>query len=150
MGTVILLLRCPDRLGIVADVAAWVAQHRGNVVDAGQYSDPEHDLFLQRLEFETTTDAAELRADFAPVAERWSMDWQLHQRPRTARLALLVSKTAHCLYDVLGRCATGDLDARVALVVSNHDELAEATNRFGVPYHPVSYTHLTLPTILRV
>ena len=81
---------------------------------------------------------ADLRASFAPVARRWDMRWDLHV-PATAeypaRLAVLVSRQAHCLYDLLGRCATGDLAATVVSVISNHDDHAVAADRFGVPFH---------------
>jgi formyltetrahydrofolate deformylase len=136
----ILTLTCPDRPGIVADTAAWVARSGGNIVDAGQYSDQHHGLFLQRLEFEADAPTGELRASFAEVAARWSMMWDLHEPAtpaRPARLAVLVSRQAHCLYDLLGRCATGDLDARVVAVIANHDDHADAAGRFAVPFHHV-------------
>jgi formyltetrahydrofolate deformylase len=140
-GHAILLLSCPDQPGIVADVAAWVAAEAGgNILDAGQYSDPHHGLFLQRVEFESPTAPADLEARFAPVAERWGMRWALHvpAGPRhPARLTVLVSRQAHCLYDLLGRCETGDLPAHVVTVISNHDDHARAAERFGVPFHHV-------------
>lgn len=137
----ILSLRCADRRGIVADVAAWVtAAAEGNIIDAGQYSDPHHGLFLQRVEFDSPHPAAALRSSFTDVARRWRMRWDLHApatADRPARLAVLVSRQAHCLYDLLGRCATGDLPARVVTVISNHDDLAGAAGRFGVAFHHV-------------
>jgi formyltetrahydrofolate deformylase len=130
----VLLLVCPDAPGIVADVAAWVAAEGGNIIDAGQYRDAEHELFLQRVEFEHAADASSLRRSFTTLAERWGMRWDLHEPRPTARLAVLVSREAHCLYDLLGRCATGDLPAEVAVVVSNHDDHRVAADRFGVPF----------------
>jgi formyltetrahydrofolate deformylase len=130
----VLLLVCPDAPGIVADVAGWVASEGGNIIDAGQYRDAEHGLFLQRVEAEHPSDVEPLRRSFADVAERWGMRWELHEPRPTARLAVLVSREAHCLYDLLGRCATGDLPAEVALVLSNHDDHRVAAERFGVPF----------------
>jgi formyltetrahydrofolate deformylase len=141
MGRAILALRCPDQRGIVADVAAWVAGDAlGNIIDAGQYSDPHHGLFLQRVEFDSPIPAPALRSSFSPVARRWKMRWDLHEPAtvtRPARLAVLVSRHAHCLYDLLGRCATGDLPAAVVTVISNHDEHRGAAERFAVPFHHV-------------
>jgi formyltetrahydrofolate deformylase len=115
-------------------------QGDGNILDAGQYSDPHHGLFLQRVEFESPLPPDALAARFAPVAERWGMRWELHV-PATARtparLAVLVSRQAHCLYDLLGRCETGDLPAHVVTVISNHDDHKLAAERFGVPFHHV-------------
>jgi formyltetrahydrofolate deformylase len=134
----VLLLTCPDRPGIVADVAAWVARDGGNIVDAGQYSDTEHDLFLQRVEFDHPLPAATLREEFAPLAERWEMRWELHVPSDPARLAVLTSREPHCLYDLLGRCATGDLPATVATVISNHSDHRGIAERFDVPFHHVA------------
>ena len=130
-----LLLVCPDAPGIVADVAAWVAAVGGNIVDAGQTSDVEHGLFIQRVEFDHDSTAGALRASFGVVAARWDMRWQVRVPSRSATLAVLVSKEGHCLYDLLGRCATGDLPARVTTIVGNHADLAQAAERFGVPFH---------------
>lgn len=134
MTRAVLLLTCPDRPGIVADVARWVADGGGNIVDAGQYSDTEHGLFLQRVEFDHPADPVTLRSSFEPVAQRWSMSWKLHV-PGPARLVVLTSREPHCLYDLLGRCATGDLPAEVVAVVSNHDDHAEIAHRFDTPFH---------------
>jgi formyltetrahydrofolate deformylase len=132
----VLLLTCPDRPGIVADTATWIAAGGGTIVDAGQYSDAQHGLFLQRIEFDHPEPIDAVRASFATVARRWDMTWALHV-PAPARLVVLTSWEAHCLYDLLGRCATGDLAASVAAVVSNHDDHREAAARFGVPFHHV-------------
>lgn len=134
MTHAVLLLRCPDQPGIVADVAGWVAAGGGTIVDAGQYSDIEHDLFLQRVEFEHPWDAQELQDGFSTVAARWDMTWQLHFPGKPARLAVLTSREAHCLYDLAGRCATGDLDAEVAVVISNHPEHEDIARRFDIPF----------------
>lgn len=130
----VLLLTCVDRPGIVADVAAWVARGGGTIVDAGQYSDLTHGLFLQRVEFDHPDDAETLRREFAEVADRWDMRWELHVPTSKAHLAVLTSREAHCLYDLLGRCATGDLDAGIDVVISNHPEHREIAERFGVAF----------------
>jgi formyltetrahydrofolate deformylase len=137
MDRAVLLIVCPDAPGIVADVAGWVAGVGGNIVEAGQTSDGEHGLFIQRVEFEHRSSPEELRAAFAGLAERWSMTWAVRVPATEARLAVLASRQGHCLYDVLGRCATGDLPASVSVVISNHADLAEAAERFGVPFHHV-------------
>jgi formyltetrahydrofolate deformylase len=131
----VLLLVCPDAPGIVADVAAWTASVGGNIVDAGQTSDVEHGLFIQRVEFDHDSTPDALRASFADVADRWAMRWEVRVPSASAQVAVLVSREGHCLYDLLGRCATGDLPAQVITIVGNHAELGEAAERFGVPFH---------------
>jgi formyltetrahydrofolate deformylase len=135
MDRAVLLLTCPDGPGIVADVSAWVVAAGGNIVDAGQTSDAEHGVFVQRVEFDHQQDTRDLRRSFAPLAERWAMIWDLRVPLAHARLAVLVSRQAHCLYDLLARCATGDLPAEVVTVISDRPDLGAAADRFGVAFH---------------
>lgn len=134
MERAVLLLTCPDGPGIVADVSAWVASAGGNIVDAGQTRDSYHATFVQRVEFDHDADAEELRRSFAPIAARWSMIWDLRVPLTKARLAVLVSREPHCLYDLLARCATGDLPAEIAVIISDHPDLAQAADRFGAVF----------------
>ena len=131
----VLLLACPDRPGIVARVAGFLADHGGNIVDADQHTDREHDLFQQRVEVDLPDAAAvdDLRTAFAPLAAEFDMAWSVHGDERQS-IAVLVSKQGHCLYDLLGRAAMGELDADISVVISNHLDHAVAAERFGVPF----------------
>ncbi len=132
-----LLLRCPDRPGIVAAVGQFAAEYGGNIVEADQHSDPEVGLFLQRVEFEVDAGVDDLRAAFSPVADEFAMDWRLHDLAARARVAVLVSRQGHCLADLLVRSALGELPGDIAFVASNHADHAEFSGRFGVPFHHV-------------
>jgi formyltetrahydrofolate deformylase len=131
----VLLLQCPDRSGIVAAVGAFAAEAGGNIVEADQHSDPAAGLFLQRVEFDVDTTRDELAAAFSPIAERFEMQWQVHDLATRPRVALLASRQGHCLGDLLVRFALDEMPGELAVVVSNHDIHAELVNRFGVPYH---------------
>ncbi len=133
----VLNLYCPDSPGIVADVATWIGTYDGNIVDAGETRDAENGLFIQRVEFTHDAGIDWLRASFAPLGERRRMTWTITAREGPSRLAVLVTKEGHCLYDLLGRCATGDLPATIEVVVSNREDLAEAAGRFGIPFRHV-------------
>jgi formyltetrahydrofolate deformylase len=137
----VLLLQCPDRPGIVAAVGAFVAETGGNVVEADQHSDPAAGLFLQRIEFDVDASLTALHDNFAPLADRFAMNWSLHDLARRARVAVLVSRQGHCLADLLVRNALGELAADFVLVASNHDTHAELVERFGLPFR-----HLPLAT----
>ena len=111
-ATGILLVSCPDRPGIVAAVAAFVAEHGGNVIDLQQHTDHTDGAFFQRVEFEL--DAFDLERPaialaFAPVAERYGMTWSLRFSDERLRVAVLASKEPHCLHDLLNRWRTGEL-----------------------------------------
>jgi formyltetrahydrofolate deformylase len=130
----VLLLQCSDRQGIVAAVGAFVADTGGNVVEADQHSDPAAGLFLQRIEFEVDASIAALHDAFAPIAQRFAMEWSLHDLARRARIAVLASHQGHCLADLLARGALGELAGDFVLVASNHDTHAGLVARFDVPF----------------
>ena len=132
----VLLLSCPDRIGIVAAVTGLIAEHGGNIVEADQHTAASHDLFLQRIRVDLP-DVARFEAAFVPLATDFAMTWELHPVPRPSRLAVLVTTEAHCLADLLGRVSHGELDAEVAFVASNRDALRDEAARFGVPFHHV-------------
>ncbi|MEM9033989.1 MAG: formyltetrahydrofolate deformylase [Actinomycetota bacterium] len=135
---IVLLLRCPDRPGIVAAVAEFLQRRGANIVHADQHTDRERGLFLQRVEVEFeegAPDGYELSDALRPLAERFAMTWSIHLARRRPRVALLVSKDGHCLSDLLARVEQGELAAEVALVASNHDVLRPQAERVGVPFH---------------
>jgi formyltetrahydrofolate deformylase len=130
----VLLLQCADRSGIVAAVGAFVADAGGNVVEADQHSDPSAGLFLQRVEFDVDAQLSDLHAGFAPIAERFSMEWSLRDLATRPRVALLVSRQGHCLADLLVRDALGELAGDFVVVASNHDTHAGLVERFDLPF----------------
>jgi len=136
----VLLLQCRDRSGIVAAVGSFVADAGGNVVEADQHSDPSAGLFLQRVEFDVDASLTSLRDMFAPVAERFAMEWSLRDLAARPRIAVLASRQGHCLADLLVRDALGELAGNFVVVGSNHDTHAELVQRFDVPFRhlPVS------------
>lgn len=137
-ATGILLVSCPDQPGIVAAVASFVASHGGNVIDLQQHTDHTDAAFFQRVEFELDRfdlDRTEIVEAFAPVASQYSMRWAVRFSDERLRVALLASKEAHCLQDLLNRWRTGELPVELPVVISNHPDHAELAAWFGVPYH---------------
>jgi formyltetrahydrofolate deformylase len=121
--TLLLTLKCPDRAGIVARVASFVAENGGNIVDANQFDDQENAEFFMRVAFERSERSPSLAALhdlFSPLAQSLEMDWRLRSTLQKQRILLLVSKLDHCLVDILYRWRIGELDAEIAGVVSNH------------------------------
>ena len=138
MTTGILLVSCPDRPGIVAAVASFVASHGGNVIDLQQHTDHTDAAFFQRVEFELDRfdlERSEITTAFAPVAEQYDMRWSLRFSDERSRVAVLASREPHCLQDILTRWRTGELPVDMAAVVSNHPDHAALAEWFGVPHH---------------
>jgi len=130
-----LLLKCPDRPGIVAKVGAFVAAAGGNIVEADQHSDTEAGLFLQRIEFDVAAERDDPAGAFAALAEEFAMDWSVHDLGERPRIAILASRQGHCLGDLLVRVALGELAGEVVLVASNHDTHVGLVSRFGLAFH---------------
>jgi formyltetrahydrofolate deformylase len=132
-----LLVSCPDRRGIVATLAQALYGHGANILDSDQHTDPVAKLFFQRIRFDLSelhTDRGSLERALAEVAGRFQMTYRLAYADRRKRVALFVSKYDHCLYDLLLRHQAGELACDIALVVSNHEDLAKVAAQFGVPF----------------
>jgi formyltetrahydrofolate deformylase len=136
--TATLLIHCPDQPGLVHDVTGFIFAHDGNIVDLQQHIDPAENAFFMRLEWSLekfTLEQEEIAARLTPMAKRHGMQWQLHFSSRRRRVALFVTKENHCLYDLLARHEAGELPVDIPLIVSNHEFLRPAAERFGIPFH---------------
>ncbi|MEM1093162.1 MAG: formyltetrahydrofolate deformylase [Bacteroidota bacterium] len=143
-----LLIRCPDRPGIVAAVSSFMYNHGANITALDQHStDPEGGTFFMRLEFQTPhldlSRGLLERAFGDAVAERYQMDWTLSYAADRKKMAILVSKYDHALLELLWRSSRGELPAEVTMVVSNHPDLQAAVEGFGIPYHHIPVTRET-------
>ena len=137
-----LLISCEDRPGIVAAVSGFLSANGLNIVDLDQHStDPEGGRFFMRLEFHAgrlRDRPEELKRRFAElIGGPWAMDWRLRYADPPRRTAILVSRFDHALLDLLWRASRGELETELACVVSNHDDLRPAVERFGVAFHHV-------------
>jgi formyltetrahydrofolate deformylase len=138
-----LTVACPDRVGIVARVATFIAEHNGWIVEANHHSDAATRRFFMRNVIQANSlgfDAATLRARFTPIAREFAMDWQVSDSAAPKKLLILVSKHDHCLVDLLHRWRSGDLACEIVGVVSNHQDLRDVTEWHRVPYHHVPVT----------
>ncbi|NEW39527.1 formyltetrahydrofolate deformylase [Nocardia cyriacigeorgica] len=140
----VLTLGCPDRPGIIAEITSFIAGFGGSIMEAGYHSDVETGWFFTRQAIKASTvpfDLGELRTRFAAVAASLGSetDWQLHDSGARRRAVLLVSKDGHCLHDLLGRAASGELPATIEAVIGNHLDLAEITEAHGVKFHHVPF-----------
>jgi len=140
----VLTLSCPDRPGIVSAVSTFLAHNGQNILDAQQFDDVETKKFFMRVVFTAADLAVELPAlqtGFTAIADRFHMEWQMRDRATRRRVMLLVSKSDHCLVDILYRWRTGELAMIPTAIVSNHPRETYAGLDFGeIPFHylPVS------------
>ncbi len=135
--TATLLISCRDQKGLVAAVSDFLYRNDGNILHADQHTDLEESVFLQRVEFELAGFAiirGDIAAAFTPIAERFGMTWSLRFSDETPRVAVLVSKQHHCMYDILARWRMDELHADIPIVISNHDDGRAIAEQFGVAY----------------
>ncbi|WP_346129972.1 formyltetrahydrofolate deformylase [Lentzea roselyniae] len=135
---------CPDRTGIIAKISSFLAENGGWIVEAAYHTDPETSWFFTRQEVRADSlpfGVDELRSRFAEVAASLGAQstWTVTDTGARKRVVILVSKEGHCLYDLLARVATGELDVEVSAVIGNHPELGEITRAHGIPFHHVPF-----------
>jgi formyltetrahydrofolate deformylase len=143
----VLTLSCPDRPGIVSAVSTFLSHNGQNILDAQQFNDVETGHFFMRVVFNAADLAvglAPLQTGFTAIADRFGMDWQMRDRASRRRVMLLVSKSDHCLADILYRWRTGELSMDLAAIVSNHPRETYASLDFGdIPFHYLPVTKET-------
>lgn len=145
--TATLLACCDDRPGLVAALSQLLYALGLNILDADQHTDSKAGKFFQRIRFDlavqdggATIDPATLEGAVREVADRFEMSCELRLDRDLQRMAIFVSKTDHCLYDLLLRHRSGELRCEIPLIVSNHPDLEPIAKQFGIDYHvfPVS------------
>lgn len=152
-----LIVSCPDRVGIVAAVASFLARHGGWITEAAQHADSLSGWFFMRYEIRQDSlpfGLEAFRRAFAPVAEEFGMQWAIHDASRRKRVVLLASREDHCLADLLHRWRSGELHMDIPCVISNHQSLREYVEWHGIAYHhvpvPKEDKHAAFDTVARL
>jgi len=135
-----LLISCPDRPGIVAGVSQFLYACGANILDASQHStDPKEGLFFMRMSFQLDNPSftkEQLEKDFQEkVAAPRQMEWRIDYPDRRKQMVIMVSRYDHCLMELLWRWRSGELPVDIPLVISNHLELKQFVEDFGIPFH---------------
>lgn len=136
-GARVLTMSCPDRAGIVAAITGFIADNEGSITEAAHYVDAFSERSYMRTAFvgDALPDDDELKRRFATIAERFGMDWQLHEADRPCRVLVAVSKQGHVLNNMLHRVSIGTLPIEIVGVLSNHDDLRSLVEWYRLPYH---------------
>jgi formyltetrahydrofolate deformylase len=145
----VLTLSCEDTIGIVHAVSGYLLERGANIVDSAQFGDPDTRRFFMRVAFEAPVQAGtvlpvdELRAAFAPIAERFGMTFEIRDLTVKPRVAIMVSRYGHCLNDLLYRYGTGDLRIEIPAIISNHPDFAGVAASYDIPFHHIPVTPAT-------
>ena len=139
MTTAKLLLHCPDKPGILAEVTDFITVNKGNIIYLDQYVDHVENIFFMRIEWELKdflVPQEKIEDYFRTLyGQKYEMDFRLYFSDVKPRMAIFVSKLSHCLFDILARYTAGEWNVEIPLIISNHPDLQHVAERFGVPFY---------------
>ena len=139
MKTAKLLLHCPDKPGILAEVTDFITVNKGNIIYLDQYVDHVENIFFMRIEWELESFLVpqEKIEDYFETlyAQKYGMSFRLYFSDVKPRMAIFVSKMPHCLFDLLARYTAGEWNVEIPLIISNHPDLQHVAERFDIPFH---------------
>ena len=139
MKTAKLLLHCPDKPGILAEVTDFITVNKGNIIYLDQYVDHVENIFFMRIEWELKNfliPQEKIEDYFATLyAQKYEMFFRLYFSDAKPRMAIFVSKMSHCLFDLLARYTAGEWNVEIPLIISNHPDLQHVAERFGIPFY---------------
>lgn len=134
-----LLLHCPDKPGILAEVTDFITVNKGNIIYLDQYVDHVENIFFMRIEWELeyfSVPQEKIEDYFRTLyGQKYKMDFRLYFSDVKPRMAIFVSKLSHCLFDMLARYTAGEWKVEIPLIISNHPDLQHVAERFGIPFY---------------
>lgn len=136
----VLLFSCPDNTGIISEISQSLAKHQANIITIDQHttSHSRENLIFIRIEIEMDKledKKDELSKDIKKTAFLFEMNWKLIMCKEKKRMAIFVSKTDHCLIELLLRVKSNEIPVEVIMVISNHPDLREIVEYHGIPFY---------------
>ncbi|MCF7822666.1 MAG: formyltetrahydrofolate deformylase [Candidatus Marinimicrobia bacterium] len=138
--TAILLLSCPDRVGLVSRISHFISEHYGNIIDLFEHVDREEGVFSIRVAWDMdhfSIPASDLKITFATIAEAFHATWDIKFLEERTRVAIFVSKYDHCLLDLLWRNKMGEYCIDIPLIISNHADLKPLSDQYDIPFYHI-------------
>lgn len=134
-----LLLYCPDKQGILAEVTDFITVNKGNIIYLDQYVDHDENVFFMRISWDLDgflIPKEKIEDYFNTLyAQKYQMTFRLYFSGTKPKMAIFVSKMSHCLYDMLARYTAGEWNVEIPLIISNHPELEHIGRRFDIPFY---------------
>ncbi|WP_103105565.1 formyltetrahydrofolate deformylase [Brevibacillus reuszeri] len=137
----VLLISCPERLGIISAVSNLLFSYKANIVQFDQHTTDSRDgMFFMRIQFDL--DALpeaypKLEKDLSAMAEEYPMEWRLSKENEIKRMAIFVSKMDHCLVELLWRWKSKEILVDIPMVISNHPDAKETVEAYGIPFYHI-------------
>ncbi|SHK11560.1 formyltetrahydrofolate deformylase [Rubritalea squalenifaciens DSM 18772] len=134
----ILKLSCPDRPGIVAKISSYIASHGGNLLEFNQFTNSLDAKFFARIEMDIDQIDVSMESfikGFEVLGESLDATWHFRPAPFKVKTAILVTKTTHCLNEILWRAAHGDLPLEITSIIGNREDCKAIAEKEGIPFH---------------
>ena len=134
----IFLIATEDRKGLLSIISSFFYEHNFNIIKCQQYSDLVENKYFMRIRIDLadmTITRQHLEESFAGLAKELKLDYTINYTADVKKVAVMVSKTSHCLYDLLMHYSEGELDCEIPLIISNHPDLELVADRFQIPYY---------------
>lgn len=126
-----------DQKGVVARISTFLAERDVNIEDIeqrvvrGQFL---MDMLVDIAGSSVTLD--ELITGLLEIGRDIGMDIRvsLHNQRKRPRVAVLVTKEAHCLEQLIADHRAGDLNGELVCVLGNHESLQPVAAAAGIPF----------------
>lgn len=142
----ILRLACDDRAGIVAAVSGHLAELGCFITRSRSYGDPDTGRFFLRTAFRADGHGFSTEGfsqSFAPIADRFDMEWSLTAADARVKTLIMLSKNAYCANALLYGARMGDLAIEPVGLVSNHPGVAGELAHWDVPFSGIEVSRDT-------
>jgi len=136
--TAILLLSCPDRIGLVSRISHFIFERGGNILDLDEHVDPEEKDFSIRVAWDMrnfSISRSELKEALIPLTKEFKATWDIKYLEHKANVAIFVSKYDHCLQEILWRNKMGEFQIKISLIISNHPDLELLADQYQIPFY---------------
>ena len=147
----ILLIHCNDRKGLIAIITQFLSEHNGNIIDLDEHVEKEEGIFFMRVHWELAgfdIPKDEIKQVFTEkIANRFEMEWELYFTDKRPKMALFVSGSSHCMYDILARQYSGEWKIDIPLIISNHEKHKALADRYEIPYHYFNINKENKPSV---
>ena len=137
MKKAVFLIQCPDKKALVAAISGFFADRGFNILHCQQYTDILENRYFMRIAPDLTDPPYtrhDLEKEFGDFARKYGLLWNVYYSDVRQKMAVLVSKASHCLYDLLVHAQDGDLNCEIPLIISNHPDLEEVADKFRIPF----------------
>jgi len=133
VNEIILKVSCPDRSGLIYNISKVLYANKLNIQKNSEFVNSEHSWFFFRAVLSGDVDLEDLKTSLLSSLPEDSRV-ELFKR-RKKDIVILVTKESHCLGDLLIRYQSGELNANIKAIISNHADLEVLASKFDIPYH---------------